>query len=75
MDLVLLQQGLTVLCLGFAVVFAFLSVMIFAMGIMGRVIGYLNEVFPPQVTSAVPVKKTANEDEEIAVAIAAVYAR
>ena len=76
MDLNILEQGLTVLCLGFTIVFAFLCIMIFAMGIMRRVVEYINKICPPQVQAvAVAKKASSNEDEEVAVAIAAVLAR
>lgn len=70
----LLQNGLTILCVGFFIVFLFLTIMIFAMDIMGKIVQYLNKVFPVDVPLPAAGKKssTASADEEIAVAIAAV---
>ncbi|MCD8024729.1 MAG: OadG family protein [Candidatus Gastranaerophilales bacterium] len=72
MDMMIIKDGLVVLCLGFSVVFAFLVVLIISMGIMSKIVAYLDKIFP--VASPVPVvqKRTSNTaDEEIAVAIAA----
>lgn len=66
-----LQDGLVVLSVGFFVVFAFLSVMIFAMSVMEKVVAYLNKCFPVAVPAQAPLKASSNQDEEIAVAIAA----
>lgn len=70
-DISKLQDGVTVLCVGFFVVFAFLTVLIFAMNIMSAVVRYLNKIFPVASPSLVAVKKSAGGEEEIAVAIAA----
>ena len=72
-NLELLQDGLTVLCVGFSIVFAFLVILIFAMNIMGVVVGYLNKIFPVANAATVPAKsQSSGGEEEIAVAIAAV---
>ncbi len=74
-NLIALQDGLVVLCVGFLVVFAFLTVMIFAMVIMGKVINFINKLFPVALPAQAPSKTSSSVDEEIAVAIAAVYAK
>jgi len=77
MNLMLLQEGLIAMCIGMGVVLSFLVILIFAMGIMSRVVGYLNKIFPEEVAAPAKAKKSASakEDEQIAVAIAAVMAR
>lgn len=76
-DLTLLKDGLITMCLGMGVVFVFLTILIYAMDIMSKVVGYLNEIFPEVVAAPAKSKKTntAKEDEQIAVAIAAAVAR
>ena len=69
-NLELLQDGFTVLSVGFSIVFAFLVVLIFAMNIMSAVVGFLNKLFPVAAEVSAPVK-SSSADEEIAVAIAA----
>ena len=70
-DMAIVQDGLVVMCVGFSIVFAFLTVLIFAMGIMSKVVGFLNRIFPVVAGVTVPVKKqSSGADEEIAVAIA-----
>ncbi len=72
-NLAILQDGFTVLCVGFSIVFSFLVVLIFAMSIMSKVVSYLNKLFPvAQPMPAVAKSASSNADEEIAVAIAAV---
>lgn len=72
-NLIGLEDGLTVLCVGFFTVFLFLGILIFAMNVMGKLVKYLNKVFPAALPAGVAVKKqTAGADEEIAIAIASV---
>ena len=58
-------------------VLAFLTVLIFAMGIMSKIVGWLNKIFPEAVKEVkTTAKKVAsNVDEAIAVAIAAIIAK
>ncbi len=73
-NMLALQDGLVVLCVGFSVVFAFLTVMIFAMHIMSKVVSYLNKIFPVQTLAPQVSKSQAGSmDDEIAVAIACVF--
>ncbi len=72
-NLIGLEDGLTVLCVGFFTVFLFLGILIFAMNVMGKLVKYLNKVFPAALPAGAAVKKqTAGADEEIAIAIASV---
>lgn len=70
--LTLLEEGLTVLAIGFSTVFMFLVILIFAMNIQAVVIRYLNKVFPVAAVEASSPKtiKSSSDDAEIAVAIA-----
>ncbi len=66
-----LEEGLTVLAIGFSSVFVFLVILIAAMNIQAVVIRYLNKVFPVTVPeTASPKAIKASDDAEIAIAIA-----
>ena len=72
-----LQEGIIIMLIGMGVVFAFLTIMVGAMTIMGRVIQKLNMLYPEPVEESKPPVRSASadDDERIAVAIAAVMAR
>lgn len=72
-----LENGLALLLIGMGTVLAFLTLLIFCMGIMSKVVGWLNKIFPEAVEEvASAAKKVAsNIDEAIAVAIAAIMAK
>ena len=71
------QLGSSIMFLGMGVVFAFLVLMIWVMDITARAIQVLNKYFPeeiPQPKNAKKKKTKLDEDEQIAVAIAATIA-
>ena len=77
-----LSNGLTLLGMGMGFVLSFLVILIFAMFVMSKVVGFLNKVFPEAVeevktvAKAVVVKESAKAiDEAIALAIAAAIAK
>ena len=72
-----LSNGLTLLGMGMGFVLCFLTVMIFSMIIMSKFVGFLNRVFPEAVeeVKTVAKKASANVDEAIALAIAAIMAK
>ena len=72
-----LANGLVLLGTGLGFVLCFLVIMIFVMGIMTLVVSYLNKIFPEAVeeVKSTAKKVSANVDEAIALAIAAVKAR
>ena len=72
-----LENGLALMLIGMGTVLAFLTLLIIAMNIMSKVVGWLNKIFPEAVEE---VKSTAKKvassvDEAIAVAIAAIMAK
>ena len=68
----MLTEGLTLMGTGMGTVFSFLVILWLAVSIMGNVIGYLNKIFPEKVQQTAAVTtKTANNDVEPAIAIAA----
>lgn len=72
----MIEEGLFIMLLGIGFVLAFLCILIFAMIIMSKVVGWLNKLFPEQVfVVEKPSKKTASDDEAIAVALAVIKAR
>ena len=72
-----LENGLALLLIGMGTVVAFLTLLIFCMSIMSKVVGWLNKLFPEAVDEVkTAAKKVAsNVDEAIAVAIAAIMAK
>ncbi len=72
-----LENGLALLLIGMGTVLAFLSLLIFAMMIMSKVVGWLNKIFPEAVeeVKSAAKKVASNVDEAIAVAIAAIMAK
>jgi len=72
-----LANGLVLLGMGMGFVLCFLVILIFVMGIMTKVVTYLNKIFPEAVEEVKTTAKkvSANVDEAIALAIAAVKAR
>ena len=71
------SNGLMLLGIGMAFVLTFLVILIIAMGVMSKVVGYLNKVFPEAVeeVKTVAKKAAAGIDEAIALAIAAAIAK
>lgn len=69
--------GFTLMGIGMGTVLLFLCVLIGSMRIMSTIVLYLNKIFPEKVeTVQKAVKKVvSNEDEAIAVALAAIMAR
>ena len=70
-------NGLMLLGIGMGFVISFLVILIIAMSVMSKVVGYLNKVFPEAVeeVKTVAKKAAAGIDEAIALAIAASIAR
>ena len=74
MDLALLEDGFIVMIIGMGTVFVFLSIMIFAMHLNGKVLQVLNKFFPEEIpVEKKPVQKSDN-NEEIAFATACAMA-
>ena len=69
------NTGIVITFIGMATVLLFLTLMIFVMHLMEKVIFQLNKFFPEEVP-AEPKKKVKNNDEsEIAAAIAIAFAQ
>lgn len=77
MNLMNLENGLILLVMGMGFVLCFLTILIFSMSVMVKIVGYLNKIFPEAVEEVKSAaKKTAsNVEEAIALAIAAVAAK
>lgn len=69
--------GFTLMGIGMGTVLVFLCILIDSMRIMSTIVLYLNKIFPEKVeTVQKAVKKVvSNDDEAIAVALAAIMAR
>ena len=72
-----LENGLALLLIGMGTVLAFLTLLIVAMSVMSKVVGWLNKIFPEAVeeVKSAAKKVASNVDEAIAVAIAAIMAK
>ena len=68
-----LLEGLTLLGIGMGFVLSFLCVMIVAMTIMSRIVGYLNKIFPEVVE--VTERKSVSTDDSAAIALAIAAAK
>ena len=76
MDITLLKDGIFVMIIGMGTVFIFLSIMIVAMNLNGKILKIVNKYFPEEIPVEKSNKKTAKKDDaEIAVAIACAIAR
>lgn len=72
-----LLEGLALMVMGMGFVICFLVILITGMRIMSKVVAYLNKLFP-ETTEEVKTtarKISANVDEAVAVALAAITAR
>ncbi len=66
-----LEQGFVILTIGMGVVFAFLLLLVFAMSVMSKIVGYLNTIWPEeQEKVATKVVRRDPDEENIAIAIA-----
>jgi sodium pump decarboxylase gamma subunit len=67
----MLIEGLTTMATGMATVFSFLIILWFAVSMMGKIVAYLNKIFPEKVETAKAAVKQVTADVEVAIAIAA----
>ena len=68
-------EGLGIMSIGLGVVVSFIILTVFAMGIMSKVVMYLNKIFPETAQQVAAVKKAVVDDSAIAAAIVAALAR
>ncbi len=66
----MLQEGLVITVVGMGTVLVFLTILVFAMSIMSKVVALISKIMPEEVEAPVAVRKEANTDEAVAVAIA-----
>lgn len=67
----MLKDGMILMLVGMTTVFFFLTILWFSVSLMGKLITYLDKVFPEKSESVPTVKRTSDSDTEVAVAIAA----
>ena len=78
MNATLWNDALLVMIIGMGTVFVFLTVMIWAMDLNGKVLQFVNKIWPEEVPEAAkPVRRAAqtSDDEEVALAIACAMAK
>ncbi len=71
----ILMQGLTIMLVGMGVVFSFLVILVFATMLVSSVVKWLNKVCPVQNEETKKIKAKSSDDSEIALAIAAAFAK
>ncbi len=69
------NTGVVITFIGMATVLFFLTLMIFVMRVMEKIIFQLNKFFPEEVPSETKKKVKSNDDSEIAAAIAVAFAQ
>ena len=67
----MLNEGLATMATGMGTVFSFLVILWIAVSLMGKIVGYLNKIFPEAVKNVTSTVKQASDDIEVAIAIAA----
>ena len=73
MNIELLKEGFLLMVIGMGFVYFFITIMIFVMNFNGKFIAFLGKYFPEETEDdkyTSPKKTTANNDAEIALAIA-----
>ncbi|MBQ8459771.1 OadG family protein [bacterium] len=72
-----LKNGLILLVMGMGFVLCFLTILIFSMMIMSKIVLWLNKIFPEAVEEVKSAAKKASTaiDDAVAVAIAAIMAK
>ena len=71
----MLNEGCILMATGMGTVFSFLVILWFAVSCMSKVVIYLNTLFPEAVKTVATPVRAANNDVEIAIAIAAAKRR
>lgn len=71
----MLNEGLTTMAVGMGTVFSFLIILWAVVAIMGKIVGFLNKLFPEEVKAVTTAVKTVCADVEVAIAIAAAKLR
>lgn len=66
----MITEGLIITIVGMSTVFIFLTILVFAMDIMSKIVIWINKFMPEEVKTVEPVRRNSNVEEEIAVAIA-----
>ena len=78
MDVTLWKDALFVMVIGMGTVFVFLTVMIWAMDFNGKVLQWVNKIWPEEVPEPAKTARRAaqaSDDEEVALAIACAMAK
>lgn len=70
----ILTEGLVMMCIGMGTVLLFLCILIFAMNVMSVCVAQLNKWFPEAGVNVKTAPVSTNNDDAVAVAIAAAVA-
>lgn len=66
----MLDEGLAAMAVGLGTVFGFLIVLMIAVFAMGKIVSYLNKLFPEEIKAVTTAVKKVCNDADVAVAIA-----
>lgn len=66
----MLQEGLIITIVGMSTVLVFLTILVFVVDIVAKIMVFVNKFMPEEVEVPVVAKKENNLEEEVAVAIA-----
>ena len=69
------NEGVITMAVGLGTVFSFLVILWLVVMTMGKVVAYLNKIFPAEVQTVVSTVKKACGDLDVAIAIAAAKLR
>ena len=67
----MLNEGIATMATGMGTVFSFLIILWFAVSLMGKIVRYLNKIFPEATKTVTTTVKNVAADVEVAIAIAA----
>lgn len=70
----MLLDGLVIMALGMGVVFTFLIIMVLSMCVMAKIVAVIGKYFPEKVQEESKGSKAIEQNDEIAVVLAAVKA-
>ena len=67
----MLNEGLATMAVGMGTVFSFLVILWVVVMMLGKIVAYLNKLFPAEIETITKTVKAVSDDINIAVAIAA----
>ena len=66
----MLNEGLAKMAVGMGTIFTFLVILWLVVMMLGKIVAYLNKIFPTEVEAVAKTVKTVSDDVNVALAIA-----